>query len=119
MEINIVDVEEVLHQRDLTLCPLHALNPARDPYRAILLQPQGFIEANEARVGHEDAALGHTLCSNFVSIAAQTYSDLAVAPEYCVPWNVVSEIIEGAHRPPVGSLWILGCESIPQMKYRH
>lgn len=115
MTMNIIDAEEVLrHQeRPLTLCPLHALDPARDPYRATLLQPQGFIEANEVRVGHEDAALGHTLCSNFVSIAANSHSDLAVAPEYCVPWSVVEQVIEGTYRPPVGSLWALGCESIP------
>lgn len=112
--ITIVNVEDVLHQRErpLTLCPLHALNPVREPYRTTLLQPQGFIEVTEERVGHEDAALGHALCSSFLSIAAQTHSDLAVAPEYCVPWSAVEEIIQGTHRPPVGSLWVLGCESI-------
>ncbi|MBR8403218.1 hypothetical protein [Burkholderia cenocepacia] len=92
---------------------MQALNPAREPYRAILLQPSGVIEANEARVGHADAALGHALCSGFVSTAAQAHADLAIAPEYCVPWSVVDEIIGGRHRPPVGALWVLGCESIP------
>lgn len=42
MVINIVDVEEVLRQQPhpLTLMSLEALNPAREPYRAILLQPR-------------------------------------------------------------------------------
>jgi hypothetical protein len=112
--ITIVDVEEVLRQRPqpLTLCGLQALNPAREPYRAVLLQPTGVIEANEARVGHADAALGHALCSGFIATAAQVHADLAVAPEYCVPWTVVDEIIAGRYRPPVGALWALGCESI-------
>ena len=115
MAITIVDVEEMLRQwpRPLTLSRLQALNPAREPYRALLLQPAGVIEANDTRVGHADAALGHSLCSGFISNAVQAHADLAVAPEYCIPWSVVDEIIEGQYRPPVGSLWVLGCESIP------
>lgn len=114
MAINILDVEEVLRQRlhPLTLVSLNALNPAREPYRAILLQPTGMVEANDVRVGHADAALGDALCSGFLSSAAQSYSDLAVAPEYCVPWSVVQKIVAGHFRPPQGAIWVLGCESI-------
>ncbi len=114
MAINIVDVEEILGQlaSPLTLISLEALNPAREPYRAILLQPTGMVEANDVRVGHADAALGHALCSGFLSSAVQSHSDLAVAPEYCVPWSVVQEIVAGKYRPPQGAIWVLGCESI-------
>ncbi|WP_208545663.1 hypothetical protein [Paraburkholderia hospita] len=115
MAIDIVNVEEMLNQRPrpFELIGLQALNPARDPYRAVLLQPTGVIEANDVRVGHADPALGHALCSGFLSTAVEAHADLAVAPEYCVPWSVVDEIIDGRHRPPVGALWVLGCESIP------
>lgn len=115
MAIIIVDVEDVLLRRPhpLTLCGLQVLNPAREPYRAVLLQPTGIVEASDARVGHADAELGHALCSGFISTAIQAHADLAVAPEYCVPWTVVEEIIAGQYRPPVGALWVLGCESIP------
>ncbi|WP_447989485.1 hypothetical protein [Achromobacter spanius] len=114
MAINIVDVEEVLRRQShrLTLVSLEALNPAREPYRAILLQPTGMVEANDVRVGHADAAQGHALCSGFLLSAAQSHSDLAVAPEYCVPWSVVQEIVAGHYRPPQGAIWVLGCESI-------
>lgn len=114
MAITIVDVEKVLAERPdpLTLATLQALNPVREPYRALLLQPTGTIEANETRVGHADQALGHALCSGFLATAVQTHADLVVAPEYCVPWTVVNEIIEGQHRPLVGAVWVLGCESI-------
>lgn len=120
MAISIVDVEEVLRQRlrPLTLASLHALSPSREPYRALLLQPNGVIEANEIRVGHADAALGHAVCSEFVSTAVQSHADLAVAPEYCVPWTVVNEIINGQLRPPVGAIWVLGCESIAPTELR-
>ncbi|MDT4813574.1 hypothetical protein FQZ97_465630 [compost metagenome] len=115
LAISIVDVEEVLRQRPslLTLIELQALSLAREPYLTLLLQPEGVIEANETRVGHADADLGHALCSGFLSTAVQNYADLAIAPEYCVPWSVIDEIIEGRHRPPAGSIWVLGCESIP------
>lgn len=115
MAITIVDVEEVLRLRPqpLTLCGLHALSAAREPYRAVLLQPSGVIEANDTRVGHADAALAHKLCIGFIATATQAHADLVVAPEYCVPWTVVDEIIAGNFRPPVGALWALGCESIP------
>lgn len=114
MAINILDVEEVLHQqpRPLALISLQALNPEREPYRTMLLQPNGVIEANDIRVGHANVELGHALCSGFLSFAAQSHSDLVVAPEYCVPWSVVEEIIAGHHLPPQGAIWVLGCESI-------
>ena len=44
------------------------------------------------------------------AVAAQV--QLAITPEYSVPWEIIGEIIQGAFRPPQGSLWILGCESI-------
>ena len=120
MTITIVDVEDVLAQQPhpLTLATLQALNPAREPYRTLLLQPTGIIEANDVRVGHADAALGHAICSGFIATAVKAHADLVVAPEYCVPWTVVGEIIEGRHRPPVGALWVLGCESIPPTEIR-
>lgn len=120
MAINIVDVEEVLRQQphSLTLMSLEALNPAREPYRAILLQPTGIVEANDVRVGHADPALGHALCSGFLSSATQSHSDLAVAPEYCIPWSVVHEIVAGQYRPPQGAIWVLGCESIPPADFQ-
>ncbi|WP_240341985.1 hypothetical protein [Pseudomonas viridiflava] len=120
MAINIVDVEEVLSQQPhpLTLMSLEALNPAREPYRAILLQPSGVVEANDVRVGHADATVGHALCSGFLSNAAESHSDLAVAPEYCVPWSVVDEIVAGNYRPPQGAVWVLGCESISPVDFQ-
>ncbi|WP_237716748.1 hypothetical protein [Pseudomonas donghuensis] len=120
MAINIVDVEEVLRQQPhpLTLMSLEALNPAREPYRAILLQPSGMVEANDVRVGHADAAVGHALCRGFLSAAAKSHSDLAVAPEYCVPWSVVEEIVAGDYRPPQGAIWVLGCESISPVDFQ-
>jgi len=118
--ITIVDAEAILHQQPhpLTLISLEALKPSREPYRAILLQPTGMVEANDVRVGHADPALGHALCSGFLSSAVKSHSDLAVAPEYCVPWSVVQEIVAGKYRPPHGAIWVLGCESISPSEFQ-
>jgi len=112
--IRIVEVEQVLQQQasPLKLMSLQALNPAREPYRTILLQPTGVIEANELRIGHADREHGHALCSGFLDSAVHHHADLVVAPEYCVPWTVVEEIVAGRYRPPQGAIWVLGCESI-------
>lgn len=115
MTIQIVCIEEVLRNcrpESLTVVGLHALDPVREPYRTLLLQPQGVVEANHERVGHADRDHGHRLCAGFLATAAITKADLAIAPEYCVPWDVVEEIILGKFRPEPGCIWALGCESI-------
>lgn len=114
--MEIVSVEAVLHQcksGPLTLVELNALKTVREPYRALLLQPRGVVEATEERVGHADQAGGARLCSGFLRTAVEVRADLAIAPEYCVPWGVVEEIVAGAYRPEPGCIWALGCESIP------
>lgn len=96
----------------LTMVELRALNPIRQPYQAMLLQPKGIIKGSEIRIGHADQAAGHAICHGFLLNAVERHADLVVAPEYCVPWSVVEEIISGHLRPSEGAIWVLGCESI-------
>jgi len=119
LAIIIKDVEEVLGQlpNPLRLMSLEALNPARQTYRAILLQPSGTVEANNMRIGHADSELGYALCTGFMESAVQGHSDLAVAPEYCVPWSAVDEVVKGRYRPPHGAIWVFGCESISPVDF--
>jgi predicted amidohydrolase len=44
--------------------------------------------------------------------AAERHCQLVVTPEYTTPWEVVEAVARGDYRPPQGSLWALGCESI-------
>ena len=48
----------------------------------------------------------------FLNHAVASQAQLAITPEYSVPWESIREIIQGTPRPPKGSLWVLGCESI-------
>lgn len=108
--MQIKPVENVLG--DLNLITLRALMPNREPYYAMLLQPQGFINASDQHIGHAAPELGEAMCRAFLTVAADKHADLVVTPEYCLPWSVVQDIVEGHIRPGEGSIWILGCESI-------
>jgi hypothetical protein len=48
----------------------------------------------------------------FLNDAVGRQAQLAITPEYSVPWALIREIVDCAPRPPHGSLWVLGCESI-------
>ena len=48
----------------------------------------------------------------FLDDAVESQAQLAITPEYSVPWALIAEIMDGGPCPPKGSLWVLGCESI-------
>ncbi|MXY56441.1 MAG: hypothetical protein F4Y41_08595 [Gammaproteobacteria bacterium] len=115
--MDIVDVERFLaRDRDgadsLRMTRLTALEPRAEPYSAILCQPRGRIHASPARIGNSDSSGVMPMYRAFLSDAVTAQAQLAITPEYSVPWALISEIIRGAPRPPKGSLWALGCESI-------
>ncbi len=116
--MNIVDVGQVLAQhRDaadpLQIKRLAALEPHRDPYFALLCQPHGTIHASAARIGNADSQSVLPMYRAFLNDAVASQTQLAITPEYSMPWALVSDIAlaQGAPRPPHGSLWVLGCES--------
>ena len=114
--MQILDVESVLERNDaarpLNLAPPDALNPNRELYTVVLLQPHGRLQATIKRIGHADQTGAAQMCTRFLDLATETQADLVVAPEYCAPWTVVDKIISGSLRPRVGAIWALGCESI-------
>jgi hypothetical protein len=119
MTIDIRDVSQFLAQHSngadpLQLKRLGALEPRVQPYVALLCQPNGTIDASHARVGNADPEAGHLMYASFLAEAVERQAQLVVAPEYSVPWTVIRDIALTAagQRPPQGSLWILGCESI-------
>lgn len=116
--MNIVDVEPLLAHPGaaggpLRLVRLSALEPSRDAYFALLCQPHGTVHASAARIGNAEPQAVVPMYRALMSDAATFQSQLAITPEYSMPWEVVRQIAleQGAPRPPYGSLWILGCES--------
>ena len=115
--MHIVDVGQVLAQHadgaaPLRMSRLTALQPRPAPYYALLCQPHGTIHASAARIGNSDPQAAVPMYRAFLGDAVASQAQLAITPEYSVPWALVAEIIHGTPRPLKGSLWALGCESI-------
>jgi hypothetical protein len=90
---------------------LEVLKPDNQSYRCLLLQPSGPIYADSKRIGHLNIALAELRCKQFLELASSKDVELAITPEYCVPWTVLEEVAVGPTFPTPGRLWVLGCES--------
>jgi hypothetical protein len=110
--MEITPVSEVLSAEDLHPPTINVLVPSIDNYTALLMQPPGYIEASAAGVRNRDRALARQQFSGFLAKAVQTNADLAVTPEYSMPWDVLVDAIQNGAKPQVGKLWVIGCESI-------
>jgi hypothetical protein len=112
----IAEVEQLLTEHDpaspLTIEPLLALEPRPEPYVAMLCQHHGTIQATPQRIGNLDSAGTAQRFVSFLRRAAELHADLALTPEYSVPWTVIEEVASGHLLPPTGALWALGFESI-------
>lgn len=97
----------------LTLLPLKILQPLRDTYDALFVQPCGDLQATKDGVRNADHAIANKLYLHLLVQSCEQKVDLLVTPEYCVPWSIVEEVVTtNDYRPKQGALWALGCESI-------
>lgn len=110
--MQIMSVNQVLNEVGLAPPFLRALVPNQENYTALLLQPQGEIEADASGVRNANRGLAVTQFSAFLNDAVTLKADLAVTPEYSMPWEVLEQAISSGKTPPSGSLWVIGCESI-------
>lgn len=110
--MQIASVAETLAQFGLVPPDLNVLVPNHDNYTTLLLQPLGDIEADANGVRNSDHDFARRQFSAFLIDAARLNADLAVTPEYSMPWSVLEECISVGSGPRDGALWALGCESI-------
>jgi len=110
--MDIVSVNHILEAEGLGTPTLKALIPNTDNYKTLLMQPKGNIEADQDGVRNFDRDLAIKQFGNFLSLAIDSQADLAVTPEYSMPWNVLIEAIANGLEPAPGKLWVFGCESI-------
>lgn len=92
---------------------LHVLTPNVDNYSVCLLQPEGNIQANATGVKNQTRTLAIQQFSSFLKKLTTTSVDLAVTPEYSMPWEVLKDAIKTDQVPTPGQLWAFGCESVP------
>jgi hypothetical protein len=79
---------------------------------SLLFQPEGDIEASHDGVRHADQDLASRQFGAFLSDAVAIKADIAVTPEYSMPWKTLEEQLLAGVVPQPGSIWVLGCESI-------
>jgi len=110
--MNFKSVSNVLHESGCEHPTLNALIPSAANYKAMMFQPRGEIEASVNGVFNKDRAFATKQFREFLALAQQQEADLAVTPEYSMPWDVLKNAITTGAQPAPGKLWVLGCESI-------
>lgn len=110
--MRIVPVIETLSAEGLGPPSLRALVPNEDNYSVLLMQPRGEIEASASGVRHLDRECAKKQFRSFLDEAYDSHTDLAITPEYSMPWTTLVEAVKGGRVPSRGALWAFGCESI-------
>lgn len=110
--MDVREVSDVLAPLGLASPDLEMLRPTEASYTCLLLQPSGPIFAGGSRFGGLDSELNGQKVLAFAGLANEKGVHLAVAPEYFTPWSAVRSLVDQGVVPPLGALWVLGCESI-------
>lgn len=108
-----VSVSSRLDQVGLKEPPLSALQPDENNYKVLLFQPKGEIDVNAVTgIRHRDRGSAREQFKSFLLRAREGGADLAVTPEYSMPWEVLLSSLKAGVSPALGKIWALGCESI-------
>lgn len=110
--MRICDVATVLAPLKLGPPDLEMLRPTEASYTCLLLQPSGPIFAGRHRIGQYEPVAGALKARQFLQLALERNVHLAITPEYFFPWDTLKVELLSGKQPPLGSLWVLGCESI-------
>ena len=110
---------EILQAAGLAAPSFDALIPNDQNYTAMLFQPQGDIEGDPSGVRNHNRDRAVAQFSRFLQEAVQRQAELAVTPEYSLPWDVLIGAIKSGATPGPGKLWVLGCESIKYAELSH
>lgn len=110
--MQLYSISQLLSEETIAVPELRVLNPNYENYTALLLQPEGDIEADTNGVRNADQELARRQYTAFLTQAVSEQSALAITPEYSMPWRVIEESLRAGIAPAEGDLWVLGCESI-------
>lgn len=96
---------------------LEILRPNTTLYRASLLQHKGTFHCGDTFFGNQADETKKFI--SFFQAARDNNSNLVVTPEYSCPWNAIVHLLESTETAPnIGSLWVIGCESISVVRIR-
>lgn len=108
--MNLVDITAT----PVAPAPLKILTPDTNFASVILYQCFGEVTSDLATyVRNNDPGTAIEKHTAFLSKAKSSNASLAITPEYSTAWTVIEQIAQDSNiQPDIGSLWVLGCESI-------
>ncbi len=103
-------IEEILGD-DLSIVAIEVLKPIASSYTIAIMQPAENLYAtdNVVRNTNQESAI-----MKYNAFFERVYDDgiqLVLSPEYSCPWDSLKSALNDKF-PKLGSLWVLGCESI-------
>lgn len=102
---------EDLFGDDLSIVEIEALKPIASSYTMAILQPAEDLYADDFVVRNENQVSAITKYNMFFEKVYADNIQLALSPEYSCPWESLVLAINNTF-PKLGSLWVIGCESI-------
>ena len=116
--MNFVLLRDELQHRQLRMPTFRVLTPDADLYEILACQPSGKIAVAADFIGHADRIEACKKYKSFLELGVDKNADLVLCPEYSCPWEVLCKFLSEGHKPRMGKLWILGCESITPAKLK-
>ncbi len=110
--MHITAVTEAIASEDVGAPVLNVLVANETDYTVLAMQPHGDIDASVAGVRSRDRSLAHQQFGAFLEMVREQQPDLAITPEYSMPWEILLGALKGGAVPAQGKLWAFGCESI-------
>ncbi len=104
-------IDEELEIHNLTIVELVALKPIASTYTISIFQPLEDLSADENEIKNTNSA---SITNKYNRYFEKVYNDnirLVLTPEYSCPWDVLISTFDTKF-PKLGSIWVLGCESI-------
>jgi len=111
MPIKNLDLFEILREQGLTIPNLKILVPDVNPADVAVFQPTAEISATDKYISAAESSVFRNKANSFIDYLIEQQPNLAVTPEYCMPWSSIERILENGDTPNTGCLWLLGCES--------
>ncbi|WP_159888451.1 hypothetical protein [Paenibacillus puerhi] len=94
--------------------PFHFLNIENDsPFRLLRMQPMEQLTADPYDGVRHTTPSHPDKCREALRLAHQERADLFMTPEYCIPLELVHEILHTPSlQPRPNTLWCLGCQGV-------
>lgn len=95
------------------------LDQSSNNFSLLRLQCKGELIANPINGVQNDNEAHYNMCKNTLKKARETYADILLTPEYCIPWQLVEEIVQDRDlQPDYGKLWVLCCQGIQSNRFQ-